>query len=412
LCCCGDGHRSPRRRDRRACLADRQRAVNPVYAGLGTTIFERMSGLARAHGAINLGQGFPDGTGPEDVIRAAADALVTRSNQYPPMVGLPELRDGIAAHYARHHRLDADPAEEIVVTSGATEGIAAALLALVSPGDEVLLFEPLYDAYLPLVQRAGGAARVVRLQPPGWRIDADLLAAAFTPATRLVVLNNPLNPAGRVFDAGELALLAEACVAHDVIAISDEVWEHVVFDGARHLPLIAQPGMRGRTVKIGSAGKIFSLTGWKVGWIVAAPELARGIARAHQFLTFTTPPNLQAAVAYGLAKPAAWFAAQAAGYARAQDRLAAGLTARGYAVRPGEGTYFCTVDLTASGIALDDAEYCERIVREAGVAAIPLSAFFGAGGPRHLVRLCFAKADATLDEAAERLGGFRAALAG
>jgi N-succinyldiaminopimelate aminotransferase len=381
--------------------------VNPVYAALGTTVFEHMSGLARAHDAINLGQGFPDGRGPEDVLRAAADALLTRSNQYPPMAGLPELREAIAAHYQRHHGLAFDPADEIVVTSGATEAIAAALLALVSPGDEVLLFEPLYDAYLPLVQRAGGVARAVRLQPPRWRIDADLIAAAFTPAIRLVILNNPLNPAGRVFDASELALLAAACVAHDVIAISDEVWEHIVFDGARHLPLIAQPGMRTRTVKIGSAGKIFSLTGWKVGWIVAAPDLARGIARAHQFLTFTTPPNLQAAVAYGLGKEAAWFGRQAAGYARARDRLVAGLIAGGHAVQPGQGTYFCTIDLAASGIALDDVDYCERIVREAGVAAIPLSAFFGAGGPRHLVRLCFAKADATLDEAAARLAAFR-----
>jgi aspartate/methionine/tyrosine aminotransferase len=344
------------------------------------------------------------------VVRAAADALLTRSNQYPPMAGLPELREAVAAHYLRHHGLACDPGQEIVVTSGATEAIAAALLALVSPGDEVLLFEPLYDAYLPLVRRAGGVARAVRLQPPHWRIDADLIAAAFTPATRLLILNNPLNPAGRVFDAGELALLAAACVAHDVIAISDEVWEHVVFDGARHLPLIAQPGMRDRTVKIGSAGKIFSLTGWKVGWIVAAPELARGIARAHQFLTFTTPPNLQAAVAYGVGKEDDWFAAQAAGYARARDRLAAGLIAGGHAVQPGQGTYFCTIDLAASGIPLDDADYCERIVREAGVAAIPLSAFFTANGPRHLVRLCFAKADATLDEAAERLASFRAKL--
>lgn len=386
--------------------------MNPVYAALGTTIFEHMSGLARAHGAINLGQGFPDGSGPEDVLRAAADALLTRSNQYPPMAGLPELREAVAAHYLRHHGLACDPVEEIVVTSGATEAIAAALLALVSPGDEVLLFEPLYDAYLPLVRRAGGVARSVRLQPPHWRIDADLIASAFTPATRLLILNNPLNPAGRIFDAGELALLAAACVAHDVIAISDEVWEHVVFDGARHLPLIAQPGMRDRTVKIGSAGKIFSLTGWKVGWIVATPELARGIARAHQFLTFTTPPNLQAAVAYGLAKEEDWFAEQAAGYARARDRLTGGLAAGGYAVGSSQGTYFCTIDLAASGVAMDDVTFCDRIVREAGVAAIPLSAFFGPGGPRHLVRLCFAKGDVTLDTAAGRLAVFRQGATG
>ncbi len=314
--------------------------MNPVYAALGTTIFEHMSGLARLNGAINLGRGFPDGRGPADVLQAAADALLAESNQYPPMAGLPVLRDAVAAHYARHHGFACDPAEEVIVTSGATEAIAAAILALVSPGDEVLLFEPLYDAYLPLVERAGGVARAARLTPPHWRIDDALIASTFTPATRLVVLNNPLNPAGRVFDADELGLLADACIAHDAIAIADEVWEHVVFDGRRHLPLIAYAGMRDRCVKIGSAGKIFSLTGWKVGWIVAAPPLARVIARAHQFLTFTTAPNLQHGVAYGLGKEPGWFAGQAAGYARARDRLAAALGQAGYAVLPSEGTYF------------------------------------------------------------------------
>jgi aspartate/methionine/tyrosine aminotransferase len=381
--------------------------MNPVYANVGATIFEHMSGLARENGAINLGQGFPDGRGPEDVLAAAADALLTQSNQYPPMAGLPLLREAVAGHYARHHGLPCDPAEEVIVTSGATEAIAAAILALVSPGDEVLMFAPLYDAYLPLVRRAGGVPRVIRLAPPHWRIDADLIAAAFTPATRLVILNNPLNPAGRVFDAAELALLAAACVAHDAIAISDEVWEHVVFDGRAHLPLMAQPGMRERTVKIGSAGKIFSLTGWKVGWIVAAPPLAQGIGRAHQFLTFTTPPNLQRAVAHGLGKEASWFAGQADGYARSRDRLAAGLADAGYAVAPSEGTYFLSIDLAASGIALDGTTFCERSVREAGVAAIPMGAFFPDGGAEGLVRLCFAKVDDTLDLAVERLGAFR-----
>jgi aspartate/methionine/tyrosine aminotransferase len=384
--------------------------MNPVYAALGTTIFERMSGLARETGAINLGQGFPDGAGPRDVLAAAAEALLTESNQYPPMAGLPQLRAAVADHYAAHHGLTCDPQEEVIVTSGATEAIAAAILALVSPGDEVLMFAPLYDAYLPLVERAGGVPRVVSLAPPHWRIDAELIATAFTPATRLVIFNNPLNPAGRVFSDGELALLAAACVAHDAVAISDEVWEHVVFDGARHRPLIAQPGMRDRTVKIGSAGKIFSLTGWKVGWVVAAPPLARVIARAHQFLTFTTPPNLQRAVAYGLGKEAAWFADQAAGYARSRDRLAAGLTAAGYAVAPSEGTYFIAVDLAASGIPLDGARFCERSVREAGVAAIPMAAFFPEGGAESLIRLCFAKEDATLDAAVERLADFRRCL--
>jgi len=384
--------------------------MNPVYARLGTTIFEHMSGLAREFGGINLGQGFPDGRGPDDVLAAAADALLTQSNQYPPMAGLPTLREAVAGHYAGHHGFECDPQKEVIVTSGATEAIAAAILALVAPGDEVLMFAPLYDAYLPLVERAGGVARVARLEPPHWRIDADLIASSFTPATRLVIFNNPLNPAGRVFTDGELALLAAACVAHDVVAISDEVWEHVVFDGHRHRPLITQPGMRDRTVKIGSAGKIFSLTGWKVGWIVAAPPLARAIGRAHQFLTFTTPPNLQHAVAYGLGKEAGWFEEQAAGYARSRDRLAAGLIAAGYAVGESEGTYFLVVDLAASGLATDAAAFCERSVREAGVAAIPMSAFFPDAGAEHLIRLCFAKQDATLDAAIDRLTGFRSAL--
>ena len=217
--------------------------MNPVYAALGTTVFEHMSGLARATGAINLGQGFPDGRGPDDVLAAAADALLAESNQYPPMAGLPVLREAVAAHYGRYQGLAIDPAEEVIVTSGATEAIAAAILALVAPGDEVLLFEPLYDAYVPLVLRAGGVPRVARFAPPHWRIDAALIASAFTPATRLVILNNPLNPAGRVFTAAELALLADACIAADALVVADEVWEHVVFDGRVHLPLIGVPGM-------------------------------------------------------------------------------------------------------------------------------------------------------------------------
>jgi N-succinyldiaminopimelate aminotransferase len=381
--------------------------MNPIYASLGTTIFEHMSGLARSTGAINLGQGFPDGQGPPDLLAAAADALTGQSNQYPPMAGLAVLREAVAAHYARHQGFACDAQEEVIITSGATEALAAAILALVSPGDEVLMFAPLYDAYAPLVQRAGGIPRAVPLEAPGWRIDEALIARAFTSDTRLVILNNPLNPAGRVFDAGELRLLADAIVAHDAIAISDEVWEHVVFDGRVHLPLIAQPGMRERTVKIGSAGKIFSLTGWKVGWMVAAPPLAQGLARAHQFLTFTTPPNLQHAVAYGLGKEDGWFAGQAAAYARSRDRLAQALEDGGYRVLPSEGTYFFTVDLAASDIPLEDRDFCERSVREAGVAAIPMSAFYVGEAPDHLVRLCFAKQDDTLDEAAARLAAFR-----
>ncbi|HEX7851539.1 MAG TPA: aminotransferase class I/II-fold pyridoxal phosphate-dependent enzyme, partial [Sphingomonas sp.] len=280
--------------------------MNPIYARMGTTIFEAMSARARATGAINLGQGFPEAQGPADILEAAAKALVEKSNQYPPMIGLPELRQAVAAHYAEHQGLDLSP-DEVIVTSGATEAIAAALLALVSPGDEVILFQPLYDAYLPLVERAGGVAKLVRLSPPDWRVTAEMLEAAWSPRARLLVLNSPLNPSASMIGPDELAVIARFCIERDLIAICDEVWEELVFDGARHVPLIGRPGMRERTVKIGSAGKMFALTGWKVGWMCAAPDLAKGLAKAHQFLTFTTPPNLQWAAAYGLGKDEAWF---------------------------------------------------------------------------------------------------------
>ncbi|WP_088185153.1 aminotransferase [Sphingobium sp. Z007] len=380
-----------------------------VYRDMPTTIFDHMSARARETGAINLGQGFPEGPGPRAVLQAAADALLTRSSQYPPMAGLAELRAAVADHYARHQQLYLSP-QEVNVTSGATEAIAASLLALVQPGDEVLLLAPLYDAYLPLVERAGGVAKVVTLTPPDWRVTRESLTAAITPRTRILLMNNPVNPTGIVLRPEELALLADICVAHDLIAICDEVWEQTVYDGVPHCPLMAFPGMRDRTVKIGSAGKIFSVTGWKVGWMCAAPPIATLLARAHQFLTFTTPPNLQWAVAEGLAYPDAWFADQRAAYQASRDRLAAGLTAAGYVVQPSAATWFLSIDLPASGITLDDVTFCNRIIEEAGVAAIPISAFYPDASVTHLVRLCFSKTDQTLDQAIERLAAFRARL--
>jgi len=370
--------------------------MNPLFAAQGTSIFEIMSGLAREHGAVNLGQGFPDFGWPDDVVARAAEGLTGQASQYPPMRGLPELRAAVADHYRRHQGLELD-SEQVIVTSGATEAIAASLIALISPGDEVVLFQPLYDAYLPLVLRAGGVPRLVRLTPPGWRITEAALAEAFTPDTRLVVFNNPHNPTGRMFDAEELALLARACVRSGAVALSDEVWEHVVFDGRAHIPLASLPGMAGRTVKIGSAGKIFSLTGWKVGWAVAAPDLAAVIARAHQFLTFTTPPNLQAAVAWGLGKDEAYFTAMRAGFAEARDRMRAALEAAGYAVLPAEGTYFLNVDLAASGILMDDSAFCDFAVKRHGVAAIPVSALYAGDPVTTAIRLCFAKRTETID---------------
>jgi len=372
-----------------------------------TTIFEEMSALARATGAINLGQGFPDAPGPPDLLQAAADALLTGSNQYPPSMGLPELRRAVARHYQVHQGLDID-ADEVLITSGATEAIAAALLAVISPGDEVIVLEPTYDAYLPLILRAGGVPRSVTLEPPDWRLPLEALAAAIGPRTRAIVVNNPMNPTGRAFDRGELTALADLCVKHDLMAICDEVWEHVLYDDRRHLPLFALEGMAERTIKIGSAGKIFALTGWKVGFILARPRLLAPLARAHQFLTFTTPPNLQAAVAYGLGKPQATFDAMRADLQRSRDRLAGALTAGGFSVLPSEATYFLCVDLAASGVLGEDRGICRRWVRDAGVAAIPLSALYASVvGPSSLVRLCFAKADAVLDDAAKRLSQWR-----
>jgi N-succinyldiaminopimelate aminotransferase len=295
----------------------------------------------------------------------------------------------------------------VVVTSGATEALAAAILGLIAPGDEVVMFQPLYDAYLPLVRMAGGVPRFVRLQPPHWRITAEALDQAFNPRTKLLIFNNPLNPSAVVFGDEDLNLLAQACVRHDAIAVSDEVWEHVVFDGRRHRSLIALPGMRERTVKIGSAGKIFSLTGWKVGFACAAPPLAQAIAKAHAFLTFTTPPHLQRAVAYGLGKDDAYFAPMREGFARSRDRLAEGLRAEGFSLLPSQGTYFLLLDLEASGIAATDAEFCDRAVREAGVATIPVSAFYAEDPVRSVVRLCFSKTDETLDAGIERLAKAR-----
>ncbi|MBS7803090.1 aminotransferase [Rhizobiales bacterium TNE-4] len=379
--------------------------MNPVYTGLPTTIFEVMSALAREKNAINLGQGFPDDPGPADVRQAAADAVINGWNQYPPMLGIPELRQAVATHYKHWQGLDLDWQQEVMITSGATEALAGALLALIEPGDEVVLFEPLYDAYLPLVKRAGGVPKFVKLKPPHWRYDEAMLAEAFSPKTKVVLFNNPLNPAGVVYSREDLELLASFCIKYDAIALCDEVWEHIVFDGLRHVSMMAIPGMRERTIKIGSAGKIFSLTGWKVGLVCAAPAISKVLGKAHQFLTFTTPPNLQAAVAYGLGKSDDYFETMRGEMQRSRDHFTKGLRERGFTVLDSQGTYFLNVDLAPLG-ATDDVAFCKTLVNDFGVAAIPVSAFYAENPITSVVRFCFAKRDETLNGALERLEHF------
>lgn len=384
--------------------------AHSVFADMPTTIFETMSGLARAHEAINLGQGFPDSPGPESLRRVAAEALMTGSNQYAPSRGLPALRQAVVEHYGRLQGVALD-VDGVLVTSGATEGLAAAILAFVRPGDEVIVFEPAYDAYRPLIERAGGTVRFVRLQPPAWRLSESDIEAVIGARTRVVLFNNPHNPTARAFDAAEISALARLCVRHDLIAISDEVWEHVIFDGQRHRSLLAEPGMAGRTLKIGSAGKMFGMTGWKIGFVCGAPDLVDPVAKAHQFLTFATPPNLQSAVAVGLAWPEAAFRTMAEDLQRSRDRLASGLERHGFVLTASEGTYFLGIDLEASGVVVSDETFCRRAVAEFGVAAIPVSAFVTEPQGGGIVRLCFAKADDVLDRAIDRLGRARAMTA-
>lgn len=384
------------------------RQANTIMANLGTTVFEVMSRLAMEHGSINLGQGFPDEDGPRDIRQVAAEALVEGPNQYPPMTGLAELRQAIAAHAQRFYGLDYDWQSEIVVTSGATEALADCFLALLNPGDEVVLLEPLYDSYPPMIERAGAVPRYVTLEPPEWELDPMVLEEAFTPRTRMVLLNSPMNPAARVLTMAELDLIRRMCIEHDVICLCDEVYEHLLFDGLEHQPIASLDGMRERTLRISSAGKIFSLTGWKVGWIEGPADLMTAVMKAHQFVTFTTAPNLQKAVAYGLGKETAYYTDLAATLQGKRDRLARGLAKAGFPVLPCQGTYFINADITPFGIASGDEAFCRLITEEAGVTAVPVSAFMRKGSIDNLIRFCFCKKDDILDAAADRLQRFLA----
>ena len=381
------------------------KSANNLMAGLGTTVFEVMSALARQHQSVNLGQGFPDDKGPDAVRLAASEYLLEGHNQYPPMMGLPELRQGVAEHARRFQGLDVDWETEVLVTSGATEALADCLFGLIEPGDEVVLIEPLYDSYLPIVRRAGGIPRLVRLEPPTWRLPRQELAEAFSQRTKLILFNTPMNPCSKVFDVEELEFIAGLCRQHDAYAVCDEVYEHIIFGEHRHRTIFSLPGMRDRAVRIGSAGKSFSLTGWKVGYVTASAELMKSIAKTHQFMTFTTPPNLQWGAAVGLRLGDDYFESLAAEMQRKRDRLAGALQEIGFEVLPAHGTYFVTTDFRPLGFNGTDEEFCRHITVEAGVTAVPVSAFYDepALAPRHLARFCFCKHDTTLDTAIARL---------
>ncbi len=381
--------------------------LNRRLDGLGTTIFAEMSALATATGSINLGQGFPDTDGPEEVREAAVRALRDgRGNQYPPGPGVPELRTAISAHQRRRYGLDYDPDTEVLVTAGATEAIAAALLALLEPGDEVIALEPFYDSYSACIAMAGAVRVPLTLRAPDFRPDLDRLRSLVTPRTRLLLLNSPHNPTGLVLSPDELAAVAELAVERDLLVVTDEVYEHLVFEGAHH-PIAAMPGMRERTVSISSAGKTFSFTGWKVGWVTGTPELVAAVRTAKQYLTYVSAGPFQYAVAEALALPDSYFDGFRADLLHKRDLLSDGLAAAGFRVfRPG-GTYFVTTDITPLG-EQDGIEFCRSLPDRCGVVAIPNAVFYDdvdAGRP--LVRFTFCKRVDVLEEAVDRLTRLR-----
>jgi aspartate/methionine/tyrosine aminotransferase len=377
--------------------------LNPTFAGLGTTIFAVMSGLANQHGAVNLGQGFPDTDGPIALRERAAKALIEGPNQYPPMMGVEDLRQALAAHAKRFYDLTYDWRSEIVVTSGGTEALTASIMGLVKPGDEVILIEPAYDSYGPIVEAVGGVVVPIRLQAPGWRLTEATLEAAFSDKTKAIMLNSPMNPAGKVFSKEEQELVARFLTRYDAVAICDEVYEHLTYDGLKHVPLATLPGMFERCLRVGSAGKIFSLTGWKVGWVQGPAALIGVVAKAHQFITFTTPTALQIAVAHGLNTAEDYYLNLASELQANRDYLAGELQRIGFDPLPAQGTYFLTTDIGKLRFNGSDVDFCKHITEQARVAAIPLSVFFTGDAPQHLVRFAFCKQRPVLEEAVRRL---------
>jgi len=370
--------------------------------GFGTTIFAQMSALAAETEAVNLGQGFPDTDGPAEVAEAARQAIRDGHNQYPPLPGSPSLRQAVSEHRARFRGQEFDPDGEVLITAGATEALAAAMLALTGPGDEVVTFEPYYDSYAAGIALSGATRRVVTLRAPDWSFDPDELRAAFTPATRVLLLNTPHNPTGKVFSREEMALIAELCAEHDVVAVTDEVYEHLVFDG-EHIPLATLPGMAERTLTVSSAGKVFSFTGWKIGWACGPAELVAAVQTAKQFLTFVNGAPFQHAVAVGLRLGDAFFDQYTADMRSKRDRLCDGLAGAGLDVLVPQGTYFASCDITSIGES-DGVEFCLGLPERAGVVAVPTMVFYddkAAGAP--IVRFAFCKQDEVLDEAITRL---------
>jgi N-succinyldiaminopimelate aminotransferase len=381
--------------------------LNSALAGAGTTIFAEMSALAAATGALNLGQGFPDTDGPAEVARAAADAVLAgRGNQYPPGPGIPELRHAISAHQKRFYGLDVDPDTEVLVTAGATEAIAASMLALLEPGDEVIALEPYYDSYAACISMAGARRVPVTLRAPDFRPDLDALRDAVTSRTRLILLNSPHNPTGMVASRAELTAIASLAVERDLLVVTDEVYEHLIFDG-EHIPIATMPGMRERTVTISSAGKTFSFTGWKIGWVTASPALVTAVRTAKQFLTYVSGGPFQYAIATGLALPDSFYAGLPASLRRKRDLLAAGLREAGLEVYVPQGTYFITADIRPLGES-DGLAFCRSLPHRCGVVAVPNVVFYDdqAAG-RHLVRFAFCKRDEVLADAAARLRQLR-----
>ena len=374
---------------------------------LAPTIFAEMSALAVSTGAINLGQGFPDTDGPQLILDSAVNAIRGGANQYPPGRGVPALRTAVAEHQRRFYGLDLDPDTEVLITAGATEAIAATVLAFCTPGDEVVVLEPYYDSYAASIELAGAVRRTVPLRFPDFALDADRLAAAFGPKTRMLLLNTPHNPTGRMLGRDELALVARLAVEHDVLVVTDEVYEHLTFDGRVHLPISTLPGMADRTVTISSAGKTFSVTGWKVGWVTGPRGLVDAITTVKQFLTYVNAGPFQPAVAQALALPEEFYGSVAATLQAGRDLLVAGLKNAGFDVRVPEGTYFVVADAAPLGCT-DGLDFCRRLPELVGVVGVPMQVFCDdVEAARTLVRFACCKRPEVLREAAERLAGLR-----